>query len=185
MRLENVRVYNLDKAIQGMHYHFPWDKESDTKSGFAPYDDVIAMAEYNLRQRGEDPKKDEDLIPELLNILLCQDEGCWCEFCTIGQNDMEMINALPPWKKATLRQNIFVTMDIETSKENWNQLRTYFFATPSESLSQSVSKIQVSTNYQLLKRAIERDWLLSQPDEQKYFVSRIQCLPYAQELIMK
>ena len=52
MKLENVRVYNIDNALRGMRNpKNSWDR-GDTKHGIATYDEVVKMAEdsgYKLK----------------------------------------------------------------------------------------------------------------------------------------
>ena len=180
MKLENVRVYNIDKAIQGLHYFDGYRWQGDTDAGFGHYLSVYALARARAGSN-----KDEDVIPELNDILLYQDENEMCEYCAIGPRDMEMIKGLPPWRFATLRRNIFVTMDITATRDFWFNGRSFFFAPPSEPMGQDNYKVEVVTTYDFLKRIVDSEHMdFLQNDEWKFFISRIKCLPYAQDLIL-
>ena len=170
-------MYNLDRAIFGLHHLNGTYSKSDTNAGFAPYLDVLEIAKQRANSR-------LDAIAELNDILIHQDEKGMCEYCAIGPNDMDMIKKLPPWHKATFRSNIWVTMDVTTNRATWNGLR-YHANVPNVVIEQEITTCQIGMSYQELHKIIETaNNALESGPEWEYFVSRIKCLPYAQDLIL-
>ena len=143
-------------------------------AGFAKYNDINNYVKTHC----------EDTISALNNYILHQDEKGRCEYCILGAKDMQKIQKLPPWRKATLRSNIIVTMDITTNQYAWNDLRSWTIV-PDTVILNEITTCEITLNYQQLHKMIEaQDSLLSKGEEWKYFFSRVKCLPYAQDLIL-
>lgn len=177
MKLENVRVYNLQNAIRGVHYITDW-KYSDTESGIDFYDNIWERAEKIANSQNE-----LDVIPVLNNILLYQDDNGLCEYCAIGPNDLELISKLPPWRKATLRKHILVGLDITSTARFW--IGNILSEVPVEALQQDNVKVHITTNYAELKKIVDlENSVFMKTDEWKNLIKRIKCLPYAQQLIL-
>ena len=177
MKWENVRVYNIDRAIFGLH-HLDGDYENaDTKTGFAKYTDVLDL----IKQRSASPG---DMVSDLNNMLIHQDQNSICEYCIIGPKDMDKIKHLSPWRKATLRSNIVVSLDITTNNKVWEILRHYALI-PIVVLEDHKETCQTTMTYQDLHKLIETEDIFPHTGtEWEYFFSRVKCLPYAQDLIL-
>ena len=146
-------------------------------AGFERYFNIYAYAKEHCQNNDE-------VISALNNYILHQDGKGMCEYCIIGTNDMQKIQSLPPWRKATLRGNIFVTIDITTDRYTWNDLR-YWLVVPNTIIAQDETTCEITVTYQQLRKMIEvQESLLKKSKEWEYFFSRVKCLPYAQDLIL-
>jgi hypothetical protein len=124
MKLTNVRVYNLDQAIMGLHHIFGDYENSDTMHGFLPFNEAEGVAALRTYQKKLVPIED-DMIEELVNIIMWQDENEMCEYCSIGKKDMDLIHSLSPALKYTFLSNILIGMDIIASKDEWKNLKIF------------------------------------------------------------
>lgn len=124
MKLANVRVYNLDQAILGLHHNIGDYENCDTCHGFLPFNEAEGVAALRTYQQKLVPIE-SDMIRELLNIIMWQDENEMCEYCSIGPKDMELIKSLDPAQKYSFLSNILVGMDVIASEEEWRNLKLF------------------------------------------------------------
>ena len=124
MKLANIRVYNLDQAIMGLHHNIGDYEQCDTCHGFLPFNEVEGVAALRTYQQKLVPIE-SDMIQELVNIIMWQDENEICEYCSIGKKDMELIYSLSPSQKYSFLANILVGMDIIASEDEWKNLKLF------------------------------------------------------------
>ena len=124
MKLSNVRVYNLDQAIMGIHHDIGEYENCDTCHGFLPFNEVEGVAALRTYQQKLVPIE-TDMIQELLNIVMWQDENEMCEYCSIGKKDMKLIHSLSPAHKYNFLSHILVGMDVRATDEEWRNLKLF------------------------------------------------------------
>lgn len=180
MRLTNVRVYNLDQAIMGLHHIFGDYENSDTTHGFLPFNEAEGVAALRAYQKKLVPIED-DIIKELVNIIMWQDENETCEYCSIGQKDMDLIHSLSPALNYSFLSHVLVGMDVIASQDEWEILKAFNIYPPSSEITSYGAPCTVTLSY--LHFYLMANGKAALTPELQPLIGYIKNFPYSKDLI--
>ena len=162
MKLENISLYNFTNAINNLITF------KDSNAGYADYNTVREIS--NAKGRS------------VVDTIFLQNDNKMCEYCVIGNNDLKDLLSLRDYHAYWQTMNSIVVQMTVTASPEWieqfKEVAGDLF--PIDKYKDNLY-VFVMTYYDI--RYINQR-VKYQSDEWDYFLSRINSLPYVQQLIL-